>query len=82
MLSAVIHIAFTYIIAIIVVAYFLVQANEAITFILNPYVGLLWKLLWIIYLSVAAYVFTFLILSLRDIGVEPVFRGNPQLRQL
>lgn len=47
MLSTAVYFTLTYVVAIIIAAYCIVQVAEMISFILNPHFGIVWKFLWI-----------------------------------
>jgi hypothetical protein len=50
-LSSTLYIALTYITGIIVATYLIVQAMETVSFVLSPNAGLIWKLLWVLFIS-------------------------------
>jgi hypothetical protein len=60
--SATVYTILTYIIGILVAAYIIVQAMEAVSFVLSPHGGLLQKSAWLLYLF-AATVFIILVIE-------------------
>jgi hypothetical protein len=62
LVSAALYSIFTYIVSIIIAAYMVVQAMEAVSFVLSPHGGLVQKSAWLLYLFAAA-VFTILVIE-------------------
>jgi uncharacterized membrane protein len=71
-----IHTILTYASLFIIATFILIQAIEAITFILGLHTGLIWRALWVAYLCMVAFtVITFIDVQ-RDNDAERHARGD------
>lgn len=75
-LGALVHAFFMYVIGLIFATYLLVQAMEAISFILSPNTGSMLKVAWIVFISVCGIGTAAMIMTMLNLGGDP---GQPNL---